>query len=56
MIVAILILAYKKLNKIRGFKIAKLAFEIELDNLMIKEIVILSGGNPDKVSHLWNST
>jgi hypothetical protein len=56
MIVAILILAYKKLNKIKGFKIAKLAFEIELDNLMIKEIVILSGGNPDKVSHLWNST
>ena len=56
MIVAILVLAYKKLNNIKGFKIAKLAFEIELDNLMIKEIVVLSGGNPDKVSHLWNTS
>lgn len=56
MITAILILAYKKLNQIKGFKIAKLAFEIELDNLMMKQIVILSGGNPDKVSYLWNST
>ncbi|HEY0221221.1 MAG TPA: IS4 family transposase [Lactovum miscens] len=57
MITAVLLLAYKKLNnKSRGFKITKLAFEIELDKLMIKEIVILSGGNPDKVSYLWNST
>lgn len=56
MIVAILMLAYKKLNKISSYKIAKLSFEIELDNLMIKQIVVLSGGNPDKVSYLWNTT
>ena len=56
MIVAILIIAYKKLNNIKSFKIAKLQFEIALDNLMIKEIVILSGGNPNKVSYQWNSS
>jgi hypothetical protein len=55
MILAILILAYRKLNKIKGFKIAKLKFEIELDNSIIKEIVILCGGNPDKEKHLWSS-
>jgi len=56
MILAILILAYMKLNKIKGYKMAKLQFEIALDNMMIKEIVILSGGDPDKVSYLWNSS
>ncbi|MDP2194265.1 MAG: IS4 family transposase [Alphaproteobacteria bacterium] len=56
MILAILILAYKKLNKISGYKIAKLKFEIDLDNTIIKEIVLLCGGNPAKAAHLWNST
>jgi len=55
MIVAILILTYKKLNNIKGYKIAKLRFEIELDNEMIKAIVILCGGNPDKAAHLFKS-
>lgn len=56
MILAVLILAYKKLNKIAGFKIAKLKFEIALDNSMIKEIVLLCGGNPNKAKHLWNTS
>jgi len=56
MILAILILAYKKLNNIKGYKIAKLKFEIDLDNAMIRQIVILSGGNPDKVGYLWNTS
>ncbi len=56
MILAILILTYKKLNKIKGYKIAKLKVEIDLDNSIIKEIVVLCGGNPDKAKHLWNST
>lgn len=56
MILAILILAYKKLNKIKGYKIAKLKFEIELDNCLLKEIVRLCGGNPQKASYLWNSS
>lgn len=56
MILAILILVYKKLNNIKGYKIAKLKFEIELDNLLIKEIVLICGGNPNAAAHLWNSS
>lgn len=56
MIAAILILAFKKINKISGYKIAKLKFEIQLDNLLIKEIVVLCGGNPDNAAHLWNTS
>lgn len=56
MILAILIITYKKLNKIKSFKIAKLKFELDLDNVIIKEIVILCGGNPNKAKHLWNTS
>jgi hypothetical protein len=56
LIVAILVLAYKKLNHIDSYKIAKLKFEIQLDNLLIKEIVLLCGGNPGKAPHLWNTS
>ncbi|CAN5659465.1 hypothetical protein BH10BAC2_BH10BAC2_01570 [soil metagenome] len=55
MILAILIIAYKKLNNIKGFKIAKLKFEIELENDMIKTIVMLCGGDPNKAAHLFRS-
>jgi hypothetical protein len=55
MIVAILIIAYKKLNGISSFKIAKLKLEIELDNECIKAIVTLCGGDPGKAAHLFNS-
>jgi hypothetical protein len=55
MILATLIIVFKKKNKIAGFKIAKLRFEIELDNEIIKTIVILCGGNPDRAPHLFRS-
>jgi Transposase DDE domain len=55
MILAILILAYKKINRLKGFKIAKLKFEIELENEIIKEIVKLCGGNPRKAAPLFSS-
>ena len=55
-ILATLIIVYKKLNKISSYKIAKLKFEIELDNLLIKEIVILCGGDPLKAAYLWGSS
>lgn len=55
MILAILIIAYKKINNIKGFKIAKLKFEIELENDIIKTIVMLCGGDPDKAVHLFKS-
>ena len=55
MIVAMLIIAYKKINKIKGFKIAKLKFEIELENEIMKMIVIFCGGDPNRAPHLFNS-
>jgi hypothetical protein len=55
MIVATLITAYRKINQIKSFKIAKLKFELELDNEITKEIVILCGGDPAKAPHLFNS-
>ena len=56
MILAILIIAYKKLNNTSSIKIAKLKFEIELENEIIKQIVILCGGNPKLAPHLFNKT
>jgi hypothetical protein len=56
MILAMLIIVFKRKNKIASYKIAKLRFEVQLDNLLMKEIVILCGGNPERASHLWNSS
>lgn len=55
MILATLIIAYRKINKISSFKIAKLKFELELDNEITREIVILCGGDPARAPHLFNS-
>ena len=52
MIAAILILAYKKINNLKGFKIVKQRFEQELERAIIKDIVILCGGNPEKIKYL----
>jgi len=46
MILASLIIVYKKKNNIKGFKIAKLKFSIELENEIIQSIVLLWGANP----------
>ena len=53
LILALLILVYKKVNNIKGFKIAKLKFELELENDIIKTIVKLCGGDPSKAAHLF---
>jgi hypothetical protein len=55
MIAAILLLIYKKENSIQGYKIAKIQFTEELDMEIIKEIVIICGGDPSK-SSLFNSS
>jgi Transposase DDE domain len=52
MIAAILILAYKKINSLKGFKIVKQKFEQELEKAIMKDIVILCGGNPEKLDYL----
>ena len=56
MILAILIIAYKKLNRNKGFKMTKLGLEIELENEIIKTIVLLCNGDPDLAPHLFNSS
>jgi len=55
MILAILIIAFKKINEIKSFKIAKLKFELALDNEIIQQIVLLCGGDPSKAAHLFSS-
>jgi len=55
MILAILIIAYRKVNGIKGYKIAKLKFELELENEIIKTIVTFCGGDPAKAPHLFDS-
>ena len=54
-ITAVLLLTYKKINKMKGYKIMKLKFETELETDIIKQIVILCGGNPSKASHLFST-
>jgi len=56
MILAILIIVYKKTNRIKGFKIAKLKFELELETEIMKAVVVLCGGDPNRAPHLFNST
>lgn len=48
LILAILILVYKKLNNI-GYKTAVRRFKIELDELIMKMTIIFSGGDPNLV-------
>jgi hypothetical protein len=47
LIVAILLLVYKKKNKLSGFKIMKLKFQIELERDIVKTIVVMCHGDPD---------
>jgi len=56
LITAILIIAYKKLNKLEGYKIPKLKFGNELEAQIIKDIVIRCGGKPAKMSYLFNDS
>lgn len=55
MILAILLIAYKKMNGLKGFKIPKLRFELELDTEIMREIVVLCGGNPTLAPHIFKS-
>lgn len=56
LILAMLLIVYKKLNNLKGYKIAKLQFELELEREVIKAIVELCGGDPAKAPHIFNST
>lgn len=54
LITSILIIAFRKLNKISSYKIAKLAFSIELENIMIGQIVMLCGGDIEKYNRIYD--
>lgn len=49
MIAAMLILVYRKMNNLKGYKIVKLEFVTDLEFSLIKEIVELCGGDPAKL-------
>jgi hypothetical protein len=52
LILAMMIIVYKRKNNLKGYKIVKMKITNELQKELIREIVILSGGNPDKVAHI----
>ena len=52
LILASMIIIYKKKNGLKGFKIVKMKITQELQNELIKEIVQLSGGDISKISHI----
>ena len=49
MIAAMLVLIYRKTNAMKGYKIVKLQFVNELEFSLIKDIVVLCGGDPAKL-------
>jgi hypothetical protein len=49
MIAAILLLTYKELNRLKGYKIMKQKFVHDLEKSLIKDFVILCGGDPNVV-------
>lgn len=55
MTVGILLLLYKKLNKIKSYKMAKYDFVEELNMEIIKEIVVICDGDPSK-SLIFNTS
>lgn len=54
LITSMMILIYKKVNKIDGYKISKLAFIDELQMGIVKEIVIACGGDPKKMKSMYD--
>ena len=52
LILASMIIIYKKKNDLKGFKIVKMKIIKELHNELIKEIVLMSGGDISKISHI----
>jgi len=47
LIAAILLLVYKKKNRLAGYKIMKLRFVLELERIITKDIVVMCDGNPN---------
>jgi len=56
LILSILITVYKKENNLSGYKIVKLKITNELHDSLLKEIILLAGGNPELVSQYLNDS
>ena len=52
LILSILLSVYKKTNNLKGYKISIIKFGNDLERALIKQIVLISGGNPEKVPKL----
>lgn len=52
MIAAVLLLAYKRINQLKGYKIPKLKFAVELETEIVRDIVLMCGGNADKLNEI----
>lgn len=52
MITAVLLTAFKKTKNLEGYKIPKQKFENELEIEIVKELVILCDGNPNKLNEI----
>lgn len=49
LILAILLTVYKETNNLKGYKIPKLKFSQEIEYELMKQVVILCGGDPSKI-------
>lgn len=60
LILSILLTVYKKQNKLKGFKIPKLKFSLELEEEIMKYLIIIHGGKLDKINTktdpFWNTS
>ncbi|MES1225462.1 MAG: IS4 family transposase [Bacteroidota bacterium] len=52
MIAAVLLIVYKDINGLKGYKIMKQRFVNDLERLLMKDFVVLCGGDPNKVDLL----
>jgi hypothetical protein len=55
MIAAILLLAYKEINGLKGYKIMKQQFVNDLEKSLMKDIVVMCGADPYKLEALLKS-
>jgi hypothetical protein len=56
LILASMIIIYKKKNNLKGYKIVKMKIVNELHNELIKEIVVMSGGEISKIRHILDDS
>jgi Transposase DDE domain len=52
LIAAMLVLVFKKLNNMKGYKITKFKFAEQLNLILIKELVSYCGGNPNLINNI----